>query len=36
MSILEWKKCNIFGDVLVPMVSGDPPQKGFKILNRGH
>lgn len=36
MSIFEWKKYNIFGGVLVPTVSGDPQQRGFKILHKEH
>lgn len=36
MGILEWKKYNIFEGVLVPVESGDPQQRGFRILDRGH
>lgn len=35
MGILEWKKYDVFGGVLVPMEFGEPQQIGFRIPNRG-
>lgn len=36
MGILEGKKSHTFRGVLVPVESGDPQQRGWRILNRGH
>ena len=33
MGILEWKKQSNSGSTLVPMESGNPQQRGFRILN---
>lgn len=35
MGILERKKYDVFGVVLVPMEFGEPQQIGFRIPNRG-
>lgn len=36
MGILEWKKYDVSGGVLVPMEFGESQQIGFRILNRAH
>ena len=36
MGILEGKKSHTFRGVLVPVESGDPQQRGLRILSRGH